>query len=131
MYLWKYFISYISYRYPIKFPVHSIRTDGWGMPNAGVQLGNVVVSKPSGEFGGVYDYGKINSGGILENTGMSNKPPTVLLTTISRLQAAYLQRPSQVPVMFTETLQSNSMMVTTFGYPGTSDDTIGEQKLAT
>lgn len=104
---------------------------GEGVPDAGVQLEDVVVSKPSREFGGViqYDCGKIISGGIWEHTGMLNKPPTVLLTATSRLQAAHRQRPSQVPGIISKALARNSMMVTTFGYPDTSDGTLGEQKL--
>ncbi|KAI9927565.1 hypothetical protein AWENTII_006393 [Aspergillus wentii] len=72
---------------------------GGGVPGTAedVKLGDVVVSKPTREYGGVvqYDFGKVHEG-RWERVGVLNKPPTVLLTAISRLQAAHMLRPSQV-----------------------------------
>ncbi|EED12227.1 kinesin light chain, putative [Talaromyces stipitatus ATCC 10500] len=57
---------------------------GGGVPNddADIWLGDVVVSKPTGKYGGVvqYDYGKAISGGGFQRTGMLNRPPQILLT---------------------------------------------------
>jgi nucleoside phosphorylase len=62
---------------------------GGGVPNSvvDIRLGDVVVSKPTGIYGGVvqYDYGKALSGGF-ERTGMLNRPPQILLTALSKLQ---------------------------------------------
>ncbi|KAF7166132.1 hypothetical protein CNMCM5623_010009 [Aspergillus felis] len=99
---------------------------GGGVPgNVDVRLGDVVVSKPTREFGGViqYDCGKAIEGGHWERTGMLNKPPTVLLTAISRLQAAHMLRPSQVSEIVSQTLTKSPTIVGTFGYPGEQEDT--------
>src|SRR5467141_5086548 len=57
---------------------------GGGVPTkeADIRLGDVVVSKPTGEFGGVvqYDCGKTIEGGRFKRTSILNKPPQVLLT---------------------------------------------------
>jgi nucleoside phosphorylase len=64
---------------------------GGGVPgkNADIRLGDVVVSKPDKYFGGVvqYDYGKTVRGGSFERTSTLNKPPQVLLTAVTKLQA--------------------------------------------
>ncbi|GIJ81640.1 hypothetical protein Asppvi_000139 [Aspergillus pseudoviridinutans] len=100
----------------------------WG--DVDVRLGDVVVSKPTREFGGViqYDCGKAIEGGCWERTGMLNKPPTVLLTAISRLQAAHMLRPSQVSDIVSQTLTKNPTMVGTFGYPAEREDTSCQPK---
>ncbi|KAF7160640.1 hypothetical protein CNMCM6106_008062 [Aspergillus hiratsukae] len=71
-----------------------------GVPNADhdIRLGDVVVSKPTRDSGGViqYDYGKTVSGGRFERTGVLNKPPTVLLTAMARLQAAHMTEKSRI-----------------------------------
>ncbi|KUL81425.1 hypothetical protein ZTR_09753 [Talaromyces verruculosus] len=67
---------------------------GGGVPgqNNDIRLGDVVVSKPVGQHGGViqYDYGKTVKGGKLEPTGALNKPPQTLLTHMSQLEAKRL-----------------------------------------
>ncbi|KAN0082005.1 hypothetical protein V8E54_003303 [Elaphomyces granulatus] len=64
---------------------------GGGVPSTknDIRLGDVVVSKPTGAFGGVmqYDYGKTVSSGVFQQTGMMNQPPQVLLNAIARLHA--------------------------------------------
>src|SRR6267143_1851069 len=63
---------------------------GGGVPstNHDIRLGDVVVSKPTGVFGGVvqYDYGKTVASGGFQQTGMMNQPPQVLLNAVARLQ---------------------------------------------
>ncbi|KUL81955.1 hypothetical protein ZTR_10973 [Talaromyces verruculosus] len=69
---------------------------GGGVPgrNNDIRLGDVVVSKPVGQHGGViqYDYGKTVTGGKLEPTGALNKPPQTLLTHMSQLEAKRVTR---------------------------------------
>jgi nucleoside phosphorylase len=64
---------------------------GGGVPFNGndIRLGDIVVSKPTGSYGGVvqYDYGKTITGGKLHEIGIMNQPSPVLLTSIARLQA--------------------------------------------
>ncbi|KAF3802186.1 hypothetical protein GCG54_00012432 [Colletotrichum gloeosporioides] len=63
---------------------------GGGVPRKGsdVQLGDVVVSSPSGQFGGVvqWDMGKAKEGGKFERTGSLNSPPASLLSALSRIE---------------------------------------------
>ena len=63
---------------------------GGGVPSKSndIRLGDVVVSKPSGKYGGViqYDYGKAVQGGQFEPTGFLNQPPSALLTHVSKLE---------------------------------------------
>jgi nucleoside phosphorylase len=74
---------------------------GGGVPSeeADIRLGDIVVSKPTDTIGGVvqYDYGKTISGGRFQRTGVLNKPPEVLLTAISDLQADHMMGLSQIP----------------------------------
>ncbi|KAL2810852.1 purine and uridine phosphorylase [Aspergillus granulosus] len=62
---------------------------GGGVPSkeADIRLGDVVVSKPTNDSGGViqYDYGKT--------------PPQVLLTAVSRLEAEKMMGTSQLPML--------------------------------
>jgi nucleoside phosphorylase/tetratricopeptide (TPR) repeat protein len=64
---------------------------GGGVPGKtnDIRLGDVVVSKPVGKHGGVipYDYGKTVKGGKLESNGALNKPPQILLTHMSQIEA--------------------------------------------
>ncbi|KAF3140671.1 hypothetical protein TWF703_002877 [Orbilia oligospora] len=56
-----------------------------------IRLGDVVVSKSTGPFGGVvqFDRGKILSGGTFERTGSLNKPPAVIAANVQKLQARH------------------------------------------
>ncbi|KAK6507942.1 hypothetical protein TWF481_006362 [Arthrobotrys musiformis] len=66
---------------------------GGGVPSHlhDIRLGDVVVSKPRGVDNGViqYDYGKAIQDGELIMSGSLNKPPKVLLTAMSKLEAGH------------------------------------------
>lgn len=66
---------------------------GGGAPTAkhDIRLGDVVVSSPEKETGGVYqyDYGKTIQGRKFKQTGFLNKPPAVVLTAVSVLESTY------------------------------------------
>ncbi|KIM94357.1 hypothetical protein OIDMADRAFT_64472, partial [Oidiodendron maius Zn] len=72
---------------------------GGGVPSAksDVRLGDVVVSQPHKEHGGViqYDFGKTTQSGF-ERTGLLNTPPTVLLSALTQLQSQHLRRTSNL-----------------------------------
>lgn len=61
---------------------------GGGVPgkDADIRLGDVVVSRPVNEHGGVvqYDFGKFNASGF-KRTGSLNAPPAILLAAIMKL----------------------------------------------
>ncbi|KAF4553918.1 Ankyrin repeat-containing protein 26 [Elsinoe fawcettii] len=66
---------------------------GGGVPSKthDVRLGDVVVSQPSGKFGGLveWDFGKTERDGIFSRTGSLNRPPTALLNALSALRARH------------------------------------------
>ncbi|KAF2273332.1 purine and uridine phosphorylase [Westerdykella ornata] len=67
---------------------------GGGVPSAeaDIRLGDVVVSKPNGTFGGVvqYDAGKNTPSGFVR-TGSLNSPPQILLSAVNTVQAVKLE----------------------------------------
>ena len=73
---------------------------GGGVPSAGsdIRLGDVVVSQPHLQHGGVvqYDFGKSRAGGNITRTGWLNAPPLVLLHAISKLQALHYRGQSNL-----------------------------------
>jgi len=73
---------------------------GGGIPsnNNDIRLGDVVVSKPEGVFGGVrqYDCGKATTRGF-EERGALNSPPVVLLNAIGALESKHDMVGSAVP----------------------------------
>lgn len=65
---------------------------GGGVPSDehDIRLGDVVISKPAGQHGGVvqYDLGKTRPNGKFERTGSLSSPPDALLTTLTDVIAA-------------------------------------------
>jgi nucleoside phosphorylase len=63
---------------------------GGGVPSDrdDIRLGDVVVSQPNLEHGGVvqYDFGKAEEGGMFRRTGHLNSPPALLLSVLNRVQ---------------------------------------------
>ncbi|KAI9859480.1 MAG: hypothetical protein M1813_006622 [Trichoglossum hirsutum] len=60
-------------------------------PNEDIRLGDVVVSIPQGELGGVvkYDRGKVVAGGEFQHTGLLNMPPTPLTNAVAKLRGIH------------------------------------------
>ncbi|CAI7588398.1 unnamed protein product [Penicillium discolor] len=98
---------------------------GGGVPgeNTDIQLGDVVVSSPTENSGGViqYDYGKSVENGVIERTGFLNRPPQVLLNAMNVLQANYHKRFSRIPGYFSEMLRKYPGM-SSFAFPGRKHD---------
>ncbi|PYI22891.1 purine and uridine phosphorylase [Aspergillus violaceofuscus CBS 115571] len=93
-----------------------------------IRLGDVVVSKPTRDYGGIvqYDYGKTLSNNRFERTGMLNKPPSVLLTAISRLQAEHMVRSSNIPAILSDMVCRYPKMKDRFTYRGAEQDVLFE-----
>ncbi|GFF63793.1 hypothetical protein CNMCM8927_005575 [Aspergillus lentulus] len=78
---------------------------GGGVPDLcegiDIRLGDVVVSKPSGRWGGVvqFDRGKAlpDSHSRFERTGALQRPPDVLLGAVARLEARHRRVESEIP----------------------------------
>ena len=99
---------------------------GGGVPgkDADIRLGDVVVSKPTGEFGGVvqYDFGKTVGQGVFERSGRLNKPPQMLLTAITNLQAYQAVERSRIPEFLSEMITAHPDMRAEFTYRGQEQD---------
>lgn len=99
---------------------------GGGVPseNVDIRLGDVVVSKPTRDSGGViqYDYGKTVAGGRFERAGVLNKPPQLLLTAVSKLQAEHRLAPSKIPALLSEAVARNPLTTEKFAYRGEDQD---------
>ena len=67
---------------------------GGGVPTTDIRLGDVVVSQPDGQFGGVvqYDTGEKREDGRFLRTGSLNTPPTVLLAALQKLKSNHQRR---------------------------------------
>ncbi|KAN0072119.1 Nucleoside phosphorylase domain containing protein [Elaphomyces granulatus] len=102
---------------------------GGGVPSTknDIRLGDVVVSKPTGSFGGVvqYDYGKTVSSGVFQQTGMMNQPPPVLLNAIARLHTDDIMGHNQSIVdVISDLLDMNVEMKASFLRPVDEQDTL-------
>ncbi|KAL2860042.1 hypothetical protein BJX68DRAFT_77304 [Aspergillus pseudodeflectus] len=103
---------------------------GGGVPSlaADVRLGDIVVSKPTGQFPGIiqYDYGKTVADGSFHRTGSLNNPPERLLTAISDLQAKHQMGDNNIALHLSAAARSRPSMQTSFVYPGVSEDILFE-----
>ncbi|RDW59302.1 uncharacterized protein DSM5745_10997 [Aspergillus mulundensis] len=73
---------------------------GAGVPKTiDIRLGGVVVSKPTGNIGGVvqYDHGKTMANGRFMHTGSLNRPPQRLLIAVSDLQPEHMMGTNRLP----------------------------------
>jgi nucleoside phosphorylase len=99
---------------------------GGGVPTkeADIRLGDVVVSKPTEDFGGVvqYDFGRTVGQGVFQRTGTLNKPPQMLLTAIARLQADQMMEISRIPEFLSEMIAKYPGMRAGFTYRGQGQD---------
>ncbi|KAJ0415697.1 hypothetical protein BJY00DRAFT_317632 [Aspergillus carlsbadensis] len=99
---------------------------GGGAPSErhDIRLGDVVVGSPTGLFGGVvqYDFGKTVQRGQFQRTGMLNKPPEVLLTALSNLQARHLMEGHKVESSLEEMVRKYPPM--SFQYARSSTDNL-------
>src|SRR5271170_5223467 len=72
---------------------------GGGVPSdkADIRLGDVVISQPYMEYGGVvqYDFGKTTPNGFIR-TGFLNTPPTILLNALAKLRANHFRHRSNL-----------------------------------
>ena len=95
---------------------------------ADIRLGDVVVSKPTGDFGGVvqYDFGKTVAQGVFERTGRLNRPPQILLTAVARLQVDGMVEASRIPEFLSEMIATYPKMRSELTYRGQEQDRLFE-----
>lgn len=99
---------------------------GGGAPSESndIRLGDVVVSKPGGNYSGViqYSYGKANQGGRFEATGSLNQPPQALLTHIHRLETNLITSEDAISEIVEAVLVRNPRMEIAFSPPDHDED---------
>jgi nucleoside phosphorylase len=93
-----------------------------------IRLGDVVVSKPTGTFGGVvqYDFGKTVQNGRFTRTGALNRPPDVLLAALASLQAKHLMEDPELSRHLSEMVVRYPNMRAQFTHQGTHHDLLYE-----
>jgi nucleoside phosphorylase len=91
-----------------------------------MRLGDVVVSRPDGRYGGVvqYDFGKSLSEGRFEHTGALNSPPREVLSTLAAMKANHLVNGTRPPdyIVYLKASQSNPHLK----HPGAENDLLFE-----
>ncbi|WQF76368.1 Putative nucleoside phosphorylase domain, tetratricopeptide-like helical domain superfamily [Colletotrichum destructivum] len=96
---------------------------GGGVPNLDenidIRLGDVIISQPAGQHGGViqYDFGKTGADGHISRTGSLNAPPQILLQVLSKLQSNIIRRKTRV-----SNYLSKLSAVPVFASPGPDND---------
>jgi nucleoside phosphorylase len=99
---------------------------GGGVPSEenDIRLGDVVVSKPTGQSGGViqYDFGKTVQEGRFERTGSLNRPPDVLLTALANLQSKHMMEGDELAKHLSAMLRRYPRMAGQFARPDTQHD---------
>lgn len=90
-------------------------------PESDIRLGDVVISQPVGQYGGVvqYDFGKTGPDGRIARTGSLNAPPPILLNALAKLRSNVLRRRTRI----TEYL-SNFSSLPDFTSPGPDQDVL-------
>ncbi|BCR91451.1 uncharacterized protein ACHE_70294S [Aspergillus chevalieri] len=80
---------------------------GGGVPKS-VRLGDVVVSTPTDEFGGVvqWDFGKVQQESTFKRTGALNRPPTELLSALTKIEKEHTMKGSKIP-QYLKDLETN------------------------
>ncbi|KAL0940721.1 kinesin light chain [Colletotrichum truncatum] len=113
--------SFLSLRFGVLVGV------GGGVPNLDVnidiRLGDVVISQPTGQHGGVvqYDFGKTGADGRIARTGSLNAPPTILLTALAKFRANQFRGRTQVAANLSKLSSQPN-----FASPGPENDTLYE-----
>ena len=99
---------------------------GGGVPGRGadIRLGDVVVSKPTATYGGViqYDMGRTVGESRFELTGMLNRPPDVLLSAVSGLQAKQIREGRRLSEHLTVMMDRYRSLIPGYSCPGTEHD---------
>ncbi|KAK5052560.1 hypothetical protein LTR84_002425 [Exophiala bonariae] len=108
---------------------------GGGAPTEShdIRLGDVVVSRPTGSYGGViqYDYGKTLHDGRFKITGSLNRPSATLLNATSSLEARHRRRgASQISAILEEVSRNDKNRYKVCHPPHNSFDLLFEPSYA-
>jgi nucleoside phosphorylase len=101
---------------------------GGGVPSEenDIRLGDIVVSKPTGQSGGViqYDFGKTVQEGRFKRTRSLNRPPDVLLTALANLQSKHIMEGHELAKYLLEMLRRYPRMAAQFACPDIQHDSL-------
>lgn len=91
-----------------------------------LRLGDVVVSQPDKEYGGViqYDLGKDLASGRFERKGFLNRPPTVLLTALSSIQSKPSAFQHKVAANVARIVAEPDLLHEGYVFPGVDQDNL-------
>jgi nucleoside phosphorylase len=105
---------------------------GGGVPSKSndIRLGDVVVSTPTDQHGGViqWDFGKTTKGGRFERTGALNRPPAVLMTALAKLEATHEMEDSKVSKYLSDMVAKYPKLSSKFTRQASIDDVLFEAK---
>lgn len=89
-----------------------------------IRLGDVIVSEPTKQHGGVvyWTFGKTHGGGEFERTGTLDKPPRPLLLALSALKERHELEGSRVSEFVNGMLSKWPKMANAYGHPGSEND---------
>ena len=93
-----------------------------------IRLGDIVVSQPTGAYGGVvqWDFGKTGEGGRFHRTGSLDKPPPVLLHALQELRTFDLTDGVDIEGSLSFMVQNKPRMGQTYRYQGADHDQLFE-----
>jgi nucleoside phosphorylase len=101
---------------------------GGGAPSAqnDIRLGDVVVSIPSGQAGGVthYEMGKTVQNQKLERTGHLDAPPSVLLNAVQKLSTLHKRKGHRISQTMVAAISKNSRLQKKYTKPAASSDVL-------
>ncbi|KAF1819697.1 purine and uridine phosphorylase [Dissoconium aciculare CBS 342.82] len=117
----------MSRSFPIRIGLMVGVAGGVWSEEVDVRLGDVVVSRPNGQHGGVmqWDSGKTKAGGKFRRTGTLNKPPRELLNAVHGLQAEHLLQDHLLETHLSAMLSKYPAMKT-FVHQGHDEDELFE-----
>lgn len=98
---------------------------GGGVPSKehDIRLGDVVVSMPSGEYGGVvqYDLGKKTDYGFVLK-GFLQPPPPLLRSAVETMRSDHLVSDNKIEEFISQMIQKGPRLSTTYQQPSTKSD---------
>ncbi|KAF3314669.1 hypothetical protein TWF173_004484 [Orbilia oligospora] len=96
-------------------------------PSHDLRLGDIVISKPENNLGGVvqHDLGRTVKEGNFERCGSLNKPPQILLTAIAGIQASHeLKGINKICQHLSETYKKHPSLAEAYTYQGQEHDVL-------
>jgi nucleoside phosphorylase len=114
--------------FPIKIGLMVGICGGVWSEDQDVRLGDVVVSKPTGQHGGVvqWDFGKVEDGGGFCRKGTLNKPPWPLRSAVTGLEAQHIMEGHNLQEHLDKLSSKYPRMAKSYGRQGSAEDQLFE-----